>query len=640
MAILWIILSTKWELSSVQASLNVIISVLSTIGLWSFTRYWWRRGSVRVIRDKTSVPLSNLLTISGIGDGWDVMMVLQRQIFAKENWHLLIQLIVVGGVTLACALAGPIAKVSLKNGFTILPRTLQVQLATKGGGWFGNQLDANVLWNTTSQSLTDAKFPDNQLLEFLPPSTTPPWVYVASEWQPAWNVACNYTEDVALQNVSGNGSASCMDPVNAFPAFQQTYDPKWLTEPQYRVTANFLAWYNWSQAVQFSDALFFVLAQSNPEYQDQMYNNNDTLYISLSVLHARNFRVLVNDGNAVAGEDTWMPIGPVGEASYSRAECAISKTAKVAPPDEVPWPWTNDTASIVYSYRTYHHTAFSALASKHLPAVPPTARDLFKFYQVYMAAITTRQSEPSPMSISMEVETVDLSVLFLAALVVLTVLTGYSGLRYGMFLQHYSGKIKELYVPDSRIEWMIHAAKTSEDVDLERDGDRDQRKERDYLKSATFGHAPSDLSSQASDLQIPKLARVMSFGSPGPSPMLSIPRAPSSRLSSLAEDLHPGPGSDISRLPSPASSYRRSSTGGSRDCSPHPAVERSRSLSVADAGNRFLSVAKRGCPDLRVPPSKIIVQPPDAGAENLKPNPEVQVEVEGKGDTIGKPTSA
>jgi hypothetical protein len=83
MAGLWIVISTRWGLSSVQASLNVIISVLGTIGLWAFTRFWWRRGCTSVLRKDTGVPLHKLFSIAGLGEGWDAAVVLRRQIFAK-----------------------------------------------------------------------------------------------------------------------------------------------------------------------------------------------------------------------------------------------------------------------------------------------------------------------------------------------------------------------------------------------------------------------------------------------------------------------------------------------------------------------------------------------------------------------------
>ena len=141
----WIIISTRWGLSSVQAALNVIVSVLGTVGIWSFSRYWYRRGSSNLLSGERDVPLPVLFTFTSPGDAWDLVAVLRTRVFAKENWYLLVQLVVVVAATTACMLSGPIAKVSLKNGRTIQQKELQVLQTTKGGGFLGNLLYANVV---------------------------------------------------------------------------------------------------------------------------------------------------------------------------------------------------------------------------------------------------------------------------------------------------------------------------------------------------------------------------------------------------------------------------------------------------------------------------------------------------------------
>lgn len=102
MNITWISLCTRWGASSVQAALNVIISVLGIVGIWSFSRYWWQRGSSKILRGKSDVPLSTILTVTTAGETWDTIAVLREKVFAKEHWKLLLQLIVVTSAALAC----------------------------------------------------------------------------------------------------------------------------------------------------------------------------------------------------------------------------------------------------------------------------------------------------------------------------------------------------------------------------------------------------------------------------------------------------------------------------------------------------------------------------------------------------------
>ncbi|KAF2786834.1 hypothetical protein K505DRAFT_411744 [Melanomma pulvis-pyrius CBS 109.77] len=433
MAALWIVISTRWDLSSLQASLNVIISALGTIGLWAFTRFWWRRGCNSVLRKNTA----------SLGEGWDAMV----------NWHLLLQLIVVVVVTLTCALAGPIAKVSLKNGLTVTHKQLQV-------------LPAEVLWNDTAHSLINAGFPDSQLLDFLPPLTTPPWIYVASEWDPTWTI----------NNVTGSGNHDFYHPVDAFSLYRESYNPAWLESSKYRVTSDF-----------DSFAIFVTLIQSDPEIDDRMHHNNETLDLSISLLHASDFK-------------NWKPTGPIGHASYSRADCTITRKAFVQNPDQIPWPWTNDTGSIAKGFTTYYMAPFFGDAVKKQPVTLPSSRELLQFYQIYMASVNTLHSNPAPRTLSVKVQTVELSVIFLVVLIILTLLTAWN-----------SARLEELYLPDGRIEWMIHAVKTSEvGIDLESNADW-KRKDSEHFCTAVIGAdlhpgvAPFD-----AGIQVPRLARVRS----------------------------------------------------------------------------------------------------------------------------------
>jgi len=558
MAALWIVISTRWGLSSVQASLNVIISILGTIGLWAFTRFWWRRGCNSVLRKNTGVPLHKLFSIAGLGEAWDAAVVLRRQIFAKQNWHLLLQLIVVVGVTLTCALAGPIAKVSLKNGLTITHKKLQVLPAVRGGGYFGNALFEEVLWNDTAHSLNSAGFPDNQLLDFLPPTTTPPWIYVATEWDPTWSIKCTYIDDVVLSNVTGSGSHDFYHPIDAFSSYRESYEPAWLNASKYRVTSDFDAFAVWTLPKQFREAIFVTLIQSNPEIDDRMHYNNETLELSISLLHASDFKVSFDDTGGVDGGQNWKPTGPIGRASYSRADCTITRKAVVQNPDQIPWPWTNDTGSIAKGFTTYYMAPFFGQAVKRQELVLPSSRKLLQFYQIYMASVNTLQSQPALRTLSVKVQTVELSVIFLVALVILTLMTAWSSIRYAIFLKSNKSQLEELYLPDGRIEWMIHAVKTSEvGIDLESNAER-KRKDSEHFCTAVIG---ADLRSGVAPfdagVQIPRLARVQSCRgssmSERPSRRFSVSPA-RSNLGSVSET-DPADENEIRRPSSDSSSH-------------------------------------------------------------------------------------
>jgi hypothetical protein len=50
-----------------------------------------------------------------------------------------------------------------------------------------------------------------------------------------------------------------------------------------------------------------------------MYTSTASLYFSISVFHARDFRATYADPNG-SGIESWNPVGPVGNTSYTRIE--------------------------------------------------------------------------------------------------------------------------------------------------------------------------------------------------------------------------------------------------------------------------------------------------------------------------------
>jgi len=56
---------------------------------------------------------------------------------------------------------------------------------------------AMVEWNLTQVSLERAGFPYNQLLDFLPDTSTH-WVYRPEEWNSPWSMNCRYTKSTPI----------------------------------------------------------------------------------------------------------------------------------------------------------------------------------------------------------------------------------------------------------------------------------------------------------------------------------------------------------------------------------------------------------------------------------------------------------
>jgi len=510
MVLAWISLSTRWELTSVQAALNVIISVLGTVGIWSFARFWWQYGCASIIRqDSKEVPLESLLIVSSLGEAWDAAIGLRLGLFHRQNRFLVVQLVVVVLVTVGTMFAGPIAKVSLRSTETVQSRPLQVLRTVKGDSWQENLIEANVYWNDTIASLNHANFPMDQLLDYLPLNTEP-WTYVPHEWDPTWKMTCNHTPETMLPPLTAEGNNTFANPIDAFPPFRETFDPKWLNKSKYRRAADFSDWSTTIPDFIFTDMLNFVLIESDPLIDDRLYWNNETMEFSLSVLHLKHFNASNNPDTTLDSEDEWFFRGPVANASFARLECNINRMSHVENEAAIPWPWTNDTYAITFSYRTFFCFSLENATSKGIPVPTPTPFELLRVWQAYMVSMNTIYAKPTIQSVSVLLDTVQLSTVFLVFIVVLTLLTAWSSVRYFVFLRRNRRKLDSASIPDSKFEWMVHGAKT---VLLDEDKEHAiilTTKDRDFLRVATFGTRCPDITTpdSASSIKRPSLARI------------------------------------------------------------------------------------------------------------------------------------
>jgi hypothetical protein len=103
-----------------------------------------------------------------------------------------------------------------------------------------------------------------------------------------------------------------------------------------------------------------------------------------------------------------------------------------------------------------------------------------------MAAINTNHALPTPRVVSVWVSSVELSVVFLTGVIFLALLTLASTCRYFLFLYRYGDEINKQFVPDGRIDWIIHAAKVAREEEMT--GDEPNLKDRDYFRDASLVH--------------------------------------------------------------------------------------------------------------------------------------------------------
>jgi hypothetical protein len=258
--------------------------------------------------------------------------------------------------------------------------------------------------------------------------------------------------------------------------------------------------------------------------------------MSMSVLHTQNLHLGNNDGDLTEGNAvSWIPQGPVGNASYTRVECDIHRNTPVeAQPGwpiannthAIPHPWTNNTYAITMGYRTFWNNVFEQNAAKNRSIFMPTGHDLLRFYQAYFITADTIHSNKRSQVVSVWKNTVQISIEFVTILGILAVLAVWETGRKVIFTQKNKDRLEKMGVPDGKVDWMVYNAKSSAEND---DGgglmleQTKAPKDRDYFRHATFGYRSEE--GQMVDVSIgpPRIARVYSnrASAPGAAPFLS-----------------------------------------------------------------------------------------------------------------------
>lgn len=270
--------------------------------------------------------------------------------------------------------------------------------------------------------------------------------------------------------------------------------------------------YTREQGTVVKDAIFWILIQSDPTVKDSMYYNNNTLEISVSAFHAKNFSISLDNEDTTQGlSKTWRPMGPVGNSSYSRFECAITRNTHVLDERGVPWIWANDTWSINEAFTKFWMSELGQQSSKNKAVTVPTPQTLFRLYQAYMVSVNTWLSQPSPRKLSVWMPTVQFSTACLVMLLLLILLELWLTGNYWWFLRCNKKELESKCIPDGKIDWMIYNARLAEQFATENgNGIKISLKDRDCLRRASFGYI-LDLESQHA-----KLARVYTREEPVP----------------------------------------------------------------------------------------------------------------------------
>jgi hypothetical protein len=432
----WISLPLKWNLQDVQAALNVVIVILSTLGVFAFARFCWLSNAPNITRDQ-AIPLSSLLSINTLGQAFDILFLLRLRIFRRRYWKIFAQSIVILCLSTTALLSGPIARYSTRHNYVIVPRRTMGLLANRH---LYGILNAILQWNATIVSLDQAGFPYDQLLDYLP-DTLVPWVYRPGEWNNSWTMDCKYTY---LTPIILYDTGNCSDIYSEIPGLDDVI-------PVEIYGSN--TWYWWGSFMKGDmnqDTLLAMVGVKTSDYD----NATDITYgmtIALASVHLHEHPRQMNDSSSCS-----FGKGNVKSASYTKIECDLRRL--VHDPDVINIAFPDigdDTRYVAYGLNDFHRSWLPQESISNRTITVPTPQDLVRFYQAYMISKDTQLRGPVSRTLSVRVQIVQLSVVFLVITVLLAILVLFGILTYGLSMLRYSGTLGEM--PQSTLDWILQS---------------------------------------------------------------------------------------------------------------------------------------------------------------------------------------
>lgn len=420
-----------------QATLNVIISILSTLCMFIFVRLCWQRGARHVARER-SAPLESLLSINTLGEVFDTFLLFGTRLVSFHHGSTLAQCAVIVIFSITAIVSGPIARFSTQRGRIIREQDVTGLLATRFHGGIDN---ANVGWNLTHSRLNQADFPLNQLLDYLPDNSVN-WAYDASQWNSSWTLECELfpQTSVALETV-GNCTQDLVDEV---PSLDAVFD--W-SKYDYRRGI----WSAFQVNPVLKDVLLFMTAVSESNYSE----SEDT-YRSMSVMIASIYmhNVPINEDSDTTCS---FGVGRSERSSYTKIECSVRRR------DSVPDAFNLAFPDIRFGYERSLPTALSAYyTARHIqestsdePITIISPEELIRFYQTYTVTKDTQYRHPVTRRLSVELQVVQISTIFLtiAALAALLITLGLA--YHALFILLHFETVRT--VPQSKIDWIIQS---------------------------------------------------------------------------------------------------------------------------------------------------------------------------------------
>ena len=435
MARYWISLPAFWKLQDVQATLNVVITVLCALGVFVFVRSCWQLAAKRIARNQ-DVALPTLLSLNTIGEALDVLLLLQSRLLSTRYVSILGQCIVVICLSTTAILSGPIARYSTRRAHVLHEEDVSGFLASRHHNGMGY---ANVEWNLTYDRLEAANFPRDQLLDFLPRNAIH-WVFDPLQWNNSWSFDCTGTPQTPIVlHITDNCTkvSSEVAGLNSLMNYSQ-WDNTW---------HNYDGFYN--QPDHEKDILMFIYAWKGWDYVEAG-NTNRAMKIKVVALHMHSLPRNQNDTNGCQ----FAP-GAVGTSTYTAIDCQLRRKQHVPDPMNVAFPDTYTNQNLVFALTEFYQARFTQESTEDSPISVITPPDLIRFYQVYHIIKDLQYRQPVSRILSVSQRVVQLSTAFLTIALFIALLIAVGIVHYVLFaLRHHHIMIN---TPQSKLDWMMQS---------------------------------------------------------------------------------------------------------------------------------------------------------------------------------------
>jgi hypothetical protein len=446
MAGYWISLPAQWRLEDVQAALNVIITVLSTFGIFIFVRYCWQHAAKRVAHDQ-DIPLATLLSLNTLGEALDVLFLLKKKLLSSRYLTILAQCVVVICLSSTALLSGVIARYSARQGHVISDKDVPGFLASRQHNGMGY---ANVEWNRTYARLDEASFPRDQLFDFLPDNSIH-WTYEAAEWNNSWSLDCKSTPQTPIML---HDTGNCTGLRYEIPNLKEAFDySRFANASDYwGYTHKWDGFYN--DTDHWKDVLLFIYGWKGWDYQEEG-DVSRAMSITLVAIH---MHLLPRTDNS--SDECNFAVGDVEESSYTGINCELRRQKQVEDPWNVAFPDTHNNGALSSALTEFWQARFAQESTSDSPITVITPPELVRFYQVYHIIKDLQYRQPVTRHLSFDLQVVQLSTVFLtiALLVALLIVIGLA--HYLWFASRYHQIMAN--TPQSKLDWMVQSIQTED----------------------------------------------------------------------------------------------------------------------------------------------------------------------------------